>query len=590
MTIRSAIILALSRVLSWLSPVQAGAALLVVALEAGLGTSASWYTGMLHVCGAIVLIVFTLRHVHVGCKDPARLKTVATVAALASALFFSLVFSARIGAGIALFYDGARLYQRYKIHRFGEFQGRVLHGVGEAPARALVVSFLGLIAVGTVLLWLPASTRSREHVDLIDALFVAVSATCVTGLSPVDTALTWSPFGKGVIFMLFQLGALGIMVVAGAMTLALGRALGSRQGEQLSGVFDEEDASELRKLIATVVASTLAVELVGALLLFSRFAMDMPVHKAATYALFHAVSAFCNAGFSLWSNSLTGYAADPMVNVVMGSLILLGGLGFGVMLAVFRVVRRRALHRHVFSSSASTVLGTRVVRVPAASRLTLHARLVLWTSALLVFFPALVIFFFEFDRSLASLPLPAKVLAAAFQSITTRTAGFNSVPLDVLHPVTVVLFVVLMLIGASPGSTGGGIKTTTIAVVFLAIRAFLTERDKVEVFGRSISQAQVMRALAMLGGAGLTFILGLMLLLSVEDQPFQWLLFETASALGTTGLSMGATSALSVTGRVVVATLMFVGRVGPLTAMAALARRSNHSAPLGYPLGKVLVG
>lgn len=564
----------LERGLRWLSPVQGGAGVLLVTLEMGLGSSASWHTLVLRACGVIVLGVSLCRLLATGLRSAGELRTPATVAAVVASVFLGVVFSWRIGAGIALLYDAGGAYRRYKLHRIGDLQGRVLHRMGEAPARSLVFSFFALIAIGTVLLWLPASTRAEGHVDLIDAFFVAVSATCVTGLSTVDTAATWTPFGKGVLFCLFQLGALGVMVIAGAMTMALGRSLGSRRGEELRGVFDEHDTTELRNLIKTVVVSTFAVEFIGAAVLFGRFAMDMPLTQAASYALFHAVSAFCNAGFSLWSDSLSGYAADPLVNATAGILIVLGGLGFGVMLALFRVLRARL----PWSSSG------------VATRLTLHARIVLWTSAALIFFPTIVIFFFEFDRSLAHLNLGGKSIAALFQAITTRTAGFNTVPLELMHPVTVVLFLALMLIGASPGSTGGGVKTSTIAVVFLAIRAFLSEQETVEVFGRRISQAQVMRALAMVGGAGVAFVLGLMVLLSLEDQPFQWLLFETASALGTVGLSMGATAKLTVSGKVVVAVLMFIGRIGPLTAMAALARRSGSRAALGYPLGKVLVG
>jgi trk system potassium uptake protein TrkH len=444
-------------------------------------------------------------------------------------------------------------------------QGGVERHVLARPARSLVLSFVWIIVSGTLLLWLPVSTRGGHAVPMLDAFFTAVSAVCVTGLVTLDTATTWSSFGLVTIAALIQLGALGVMVIAGAMTLAVGHSLGAQRGAALGSLFDEQDAEELRRLVRAVVLATLSIEAVGALALWPRFALDMPVWNALGAAAFHAVSAFCNAGFALFSDSLVRYAGDPVVTLTHAILITLGGLGFGVLLGLWRLLRTRA-------------------------RLSVHAKLVLSTSALLVAGGFLLFFFFEYDRSLARLGLGGKLLAALTQSVTTRTAGFNSVSMTELHPVSLLSFMSLMFIGASPGSTGGGIKTTTFALVALAGRAFLRESSEVEVFGHRIIHAQVLRAFALLAGAALVFALGLGALLVTQELPFVPLAFETVSALGTVGLSLDLTPQLDGAGRLIVAALMFLGRVGPLTAAAALAAQAPAPPAITLPAGKVVVG
>ncbi len=545
-----------------LAGVELVAAVGLVALEARLADGA-WASAALALCDLTVVVAFVLRvllRLHQGLAALALPRRVATlVAALVAALFVSV----RLAAVVVLIHDVFAMAGWFRRVRPAE---RALLGVGHRPARSLVLSFISLIGVGTVLLSFPAAWAS-EPVPLVDALFTAVSAVCVTGLTTVDTAVVWSTFGKGVIAALIQLGGLGIMAVAAAMTMGLGRGLGVRDRALVEGALAEADAVEIKALLKSLVLSTLAIEALGALALFARFSEMMPARQAVAYSLFHAVSAFCNAGFSLYSDNLVRFADDPLVNGIVAGLITCGGLGFGVLVAL-----------------------TRWVRTGGRQALPEHAKLVLMSSAALVWVGGLFYFFFEYDHSLASLDLGGKTLGALFQSVTARTAGFNTVPLDALHPLTTLLLIGLMFIGASPGSCGGGIKTTTAAVVALAVRAYILERGDVELYGRRLPDVTVLRALALTGGAVVSFTLALGLLLVTESQPFLSLAFETASALGTVGLTLGVTPNLTISGRLIVAALMFVGRVGALTAVAAMASRQSAPARIRLPLGKILLG
>lgn len=551
----------LRRLSAFLAWAELGAAVLMVSLEAAMASATRWMVLVLAIANILVLAAFSLRVIVGGLAREGGRPRLASIAATVAVVVFTLV-SLRIAAGVALLHDGL-LALRWA--RGSRPTAKVLVGVGHRPARVLVLSFLALIALGTLLLSLPAASAGKSTAA-VDALFTAVSATCVTGLATLDTATHWSPFGQGVIFVLFQLGGLGIMVISAAMTLAVGGAIGLRTGVALQSAFDENNAEELKVLLKSLVLWTLGIESVGAIVLALRFSADMPVPDAIWSAAFHAVSAFCNAGFSLYSNSLESYVSSPIVNGVMIGLIVFGGLGFGVLVALARLARG------------------------SLYRLPMHVKLVLVTSALLMWVGAFFYFFFEYDRSLAHLSLPGKLLAALFQSVTTRTAGFNSVPLGELHPVTVVVMIVLMFIGAAPGSTGGGIKVTTLALVFLAARAYLLERNAVEAFGRTVPDSQVLRALALAGGAAVSFVLGFATLLALEPAGFMDLAFETVSALGTVGLTLGVTPELSSAGRLVVCVLMFAGRVGPLTAVAAASTQRRGRSGITLPEGKVLVG
>ncbi len=444
---------------------------------------------------------------------------------------------------------------------------------GPAPLRLLLGSFAALIAVGTLLLLLPWATPPGRPIGFIDALFTATSAVCVTGLIVRDTGSEFTAFGQAVILVLIQFGGVGIMTFSVLAFSALRRRLSivdrALVRQTLAAV---GDWVEVRPLLATVVKFTLAAEAMGAALLFARWQPEFGTPAAAWYAVFHAVSAFCNAGFGLWRNSLMEWRGDVVVNAVVIALIVLGGLGF---LVVYEAVSLRFRRR----------------------TLSVHSRLVLSTTAVLVLAGAVIFAVLEKDASLAGLPRTDRVLASLFQSVTCRTAGFNTIDIAALSPATLFFMMILMVIGGSPSSTAGGIKTTTFAVLVLTAVNRLRHRVHVNVFNRTLSPASVANALSLALAAFATIVVGLFLLLLLEAPDvtaerhgvFIGYLFETVSALGTVGLSTGATATLTPASRVLIAVLMFVGRLGPLTVAGALARE-DQVTDWQYPEEEVLIG
>jgi trk system potassium uptake protein TrkH len=440
------------------------------------------------------------------------------------------------------------------------------------PVRLMAMSFVGLIAVGTLFLTFPSATADGRGTPFLDALFTATSATCVTGLIVRDTPVYFSLFGQLVILALIQLGGLGIMTFSASLAVIFGRRLGMGQRQAMSSMIEEARDIDIARTLRYILLLTLLAEAVGTLLLFIRWLGHFPTLGQTFYqAAFHAVSAFCNAGFSLFSDSLVRYCSDLPVNLVVIGLILLGGLGFSV---VHELVSRRTLRQ-----TPPSLL----------RRLTVHSRLVLSTSALLVVAGTVVFFFFEYDNVLAHLPLGTKLLAALFQSVTPRTAGFNTVPLVGLKPVTILLWSLLMFIGASPGGTGGGIKTTTLAVLFLAVRNRIAGREDVEFRGRLVPRDVVYRATSIAAVSAAIAIGFYALLLITERAPFSDILFETVSAFGTVGLSTGVTPHLTAAGKVAIVVLMYVGRLGPLTLALAMRAREPR-LPITYPEARILVG
>jgi trk system potassium uptake protein TrkH len=450
---------------------------------------------------------------------------------------------------------------------------RRLRASGPDPLRLLVGSFLALIGAGTGLLKLPAATPPDQPISWIDALFTATSATCVTGLVVRDTGAGFTPFGQVVILALIQLGGLGIMtfglflffLVRGKISLAhrtiIERTLAGRAGE------------ELFPLLALVFRFALACEAAGALLLWLRWWPEMGAVRGAWHALFHAVSAFCNAGFGLWPDSLVRYRADPLVNAVVIVLIVLGGLGFLVVYDVFEGARGRG-------------------------RLSVHTKLALAVSGVLVIAGTAVFWLLERDLALAGMPWAERFWASLFQGVTPRTAGFNTVDVAGLSPATNFFIILLMFVGGSPGSCAGGIKTTTFGVLALASWSRVRGRTHVNAFGRTLTSGTVGDTLSIALGGALVVVAALFALLVVEapshlaqeDQGvFFAYLFETVSALGTVGLSMGMTPHLLEPSRLLVTFLMFLGRLGPLTVASAVA----SSRPLDdwqYPEEDVMVG
>lgn len=429
------------------------------------------------------------------------------------------------------------------------------------PFRLLVGSFAGLIFLGAAVLALPVC-HAGKTVALIDCLFTSVSAVCVTGLITVDTAKVWSPWGQVVIAFLIQLGGMGIMTYSIALLHLAGRQPSMRSRLALRGSLGPIPSRELGGMIQDILIYTATLELAGAALLYWRFADQYPPLQAAGLALFHAISAFCNAGFSMFSDSLMGYANDPLVNLTIMGLIFLGGIGF----LVLREMRQRIFNRKE--------------RHP---RMSLSAKMALSTSVALIVFGTVAIALLELLTDIGP-DFDHHPWQFVFCSVTARTAGFNTIDLNLLSNSTLLIMMVLMFIGASPGSTGGGVKTTVFATLWAMARSRVRGRPATESFGRTINENQVAQALALVLiflGALLTATILLMSIGTVDPLTghhrgdFLVLGFEVVSALATVGLSLGATPLLSDGGKIVIILLMFIGRLGPLTLIYALAARSK---------------
>ncbi|MCY0987982.1 TrkH family potassium uptake protein [Nannocystis sp. ILAH1] len=442
----------------------------------------------------------------------------------------------------------------------------LLRSFYERPA-LLILSTFGLLAfAGALMLTFPAASAAGSSLQFIDALFTAMSATCVTGLVVLDTPVAFSSFGHLVILVLIQLGGLGIMVLSTFAAVLLGGRLALRGEQALEEVLDLASPGSAYELTRFIVLSTLAIEALGAAALALSFYYEysMAPLDAVWRGSFHAISAFCNAGFSLWSDSLIQFQSDPWVLSVHAGLIILGGLGFPVLAALWW--RARGNER----------------------RLPLQARLVLMMSLGLLVAGAVLYAIAEWDASLAALSVQDKLLNASFQSVSLRTAGFNSVDYAPLERSTILMMIVFMFIGASPGSTGGGIKTTTLAVVLAAIPALARNQARALLLRRTIPHDIVYRAATIMTIATLVAVIVSFALLASHDMAFEKAAFETVSALATVGLSIGGTAELNALGKWLIIVTMFIGRVGPISL--ALALGTPRSAHVTFPETKLMVG
>ncbi len=421
------------------------------------------------------------------------------------------------------------------------------------PAQVLAVSFLIAILVGTVLLSLPFSTRTGP-ISAVDALFTATSAVCVTGLVVKDTPVDFSPAGQAILLTLLQLGGLGIMTFSTLILLVAGRKIAIRERLHLQSSFHPGIPQDFRTLIRSLFTFTIVIELAGAAVLFPFFLPDHGASRSASIAVFHSISAFCNAGFSLFSDSLVYFRDHIAVNVVIILLIILGGLGFPVLLEINKILKGIASGRK--------------------ERLSLHSRLVLIFSGALILISAAAFFITEQGAALASFSLRGKILSSLFLGVTARTAGFNTIEVGSVSAASAVLLMSLMFIGASPASTGGGIKTSTIGVVAAFLRSRIRARDSVGLFRRTIPPDLVVKAFSLIAMAlALIFVASFLLLASQPGLTIRDALFEVFSAFGTVGLSMGITPHLTTAGKVVIIFMMYIGRVGPLTLLLAFSQQ-----------------
>lgn len=438
-----------------------------------------------------------------------------------------------------------------------------------------LASFLAVIFVGSLLLALPISTVSREGVPYIDALFTATTATCVTGLVTVPTATTWSVFGQAVILVLIQIGGLGLITILAGLSLLVNRRMGLGDRILLQDALNLNTMSGLATFVKRVILGTLAVEGVGAILYAFVFVRDFGAY-GLWISLFNAVSAFCNAGIDvIGTESLCAYATDPLVNGITSALIILGGLGYIVWWDLLRVLRE--LPRRKLRAFAS---------------LTLHSKLVLVTTAVLLFGGALLFLVFEYDnpRTVGALPFFDKLQVAFFQSVTTRTAGFASVPQENLTDASSALSLLLMFIGGSPVGTAGGIKTVTLAVLFLTALASIRDRSSTAVFGRDIAPHAVRKALAVTAMSLLIVIASSLLLLARADAPLLDVLYETVSATATVGLSRSFTPTLDLFGKLVVIVTMYLGRVGPISLAVAFTVQKKNENIIRVPEEDISIG
>lgn len=445
--------------------------------------------------------------------------------------------------------------------------------IGAQPDRKLVYLFLVTIAVGTVLLYLPVSSAGPS-ISLIDSFFTATSATCVTGLIVLDTGSDFSRFGQIVIMLLIQIGGLGIMTFATVILLSFAPGLSLHDRLSIDRTLGSARRVSITSILKNVMIVTFTMEGVGAFLLFFKFLPDFSIGEAAFNAVFHAVSAFCNAGFSTFSTSLERYYSDPLMIFIFSLLIIVGGLGF-------------------------VVIGELVGRATRNTRrLSLHTKLCLSATAVLLLLGTLAFLLADDQYGLKGMNPVDKFMNAFFQSVTSRTAGFNTIPQMGLSEVSLLVTVILMFIGACPGSTGGGIKTTTATILFLLAWHRFRGRRSVPAFKRTISTESIVRAVGLVLIS--TFVIASLFVVTMFSEtkpaefvsPHGWFvqhLFEVVSAFGTVGLSMGATGHLNSLSKLVIIVLMFVGRVGLLTIAVSLARPSKKGE-IVYIDEQVMVG
>ncbi len=550
--------------------------------------------------------------------------------------------------------QAASLFRIYSSSRSGQTINALFLS---RPALLLMVTFALGIALGTLVLTLPAATIDRNGAPLLTALFTTTSAICVTGLTVVDLSSYFSQFGLLMILAMIQLGGFGIMTFATGITLLVGLGLGYKKVSFLENVLEEDSPVNLEQLIRSVIKTTLGIELIAATFLFFHFLPDSPTTTQAGFsAVFHAVSAFCNAGMSLYQDNLSQWVGDPIVNLIISLLIIIGGIGFPIMTAIFNpkhffhtvsvnlfkgTLQRRLLFILVFIAIFCTFIWALLTRFGSSYQLQhhllnpgpvliffsltwtlltmfmaailaslffgsgrhlqkrimaglkkqqLHVRLTILMTTILLGLGFILFYYLEYNHSLANLSTSERLIASFFQSVTTRTAGFSTINMAEISTGTILLMSVLMFIGASPGSMGGGIKTTTVAVLFLSIKAMLTQRQDVEFGGRTIPQRILYKAVAILV-VSQTLIISLLSILLITDpqQSFVSLMFESISAFATVGLSIGITPEISNPGKLILVILMYVGRVGPITLAAAVGERVIK-ARFRYPSGRVMVG
>ena len=428
----------------------------------------------------------------------------------------------------------------------------------------IIFGFAGTILIGALLLMLPISSANNNFTNFLDALFTATSAVCVTGLVVYDTATHWSYFGQFIIITLIQIGGLGVVTIASAIVMITGRKIGLMQRSTMQTAISASKIGGIVRLTGFILKATFLIELTGALIMAPVYCRDFGILKGIWVSIFHSISAFCNAGFDLMGtkgefSSLTTYVAQPVINIIIMLLIIIGGIGF----LTWDDIRKNKFRFR---------------------RYTLQSKMAIITTIILILVPAIYFYLHQFQDA----PMGERILSSFFQSVTPRTAGFNTVDLTKLNDISQTITTVLMLIGGSPGSTAGGIKTTTIAVMIFTCISVFRQKDNVECLGRRIPDGAVKDAGTILMMYITLFLIGGLIISGIENIPIEDSLFETASAIGTVGLSLGLTPTLGSISKIILILLMYFGRVGGLTLIfAAITSKGQISK---FPQEKVNIG
>jgi trk system potassium uptake protein TrkH len=443
------------------------------------------------------------------------------------------------------------------------------------PNSIILMSFIGVILIGALLLSLPISSSDGKGIPFIDALFTATTSACVTGLTTVSIADTFSTFGHIVILALIQIGGLGVITVIASVAVLLNKRLGLSSRLLLQDAFNLTSLSGIVSFIKRVLIGTFVIEGIGALLymtsLVPRFGL-----KGIWYSVFNSVSAFCNAGIDIMGNdSLAPFVSDPVVNLTTCFLIILGGLGFIVWWDVIRVVKNR-----------------KNTKVGLFRALTLHSKIAIVATLVLIVLGTVCFFVFEYSNpdTMGELNVAEKLLASAFQSVTTRTAGFYTVSQADLTSPSVALSLLLMMIGGSPVGTAGGIKTVTVAVLVCSAFATIRNKNSATLFGRRISEESIKKAVAVVMAFVTICATSTLLLMATNNASFIDVLYETVSATATVGLSRNLTSTLNEAGKLIIILTMYFGRVGPISLAVALGSKNESQNVISEPIEDIIVG
>ena len=444
-----------------------------------------------------------------------------------------------------------------------------------STTQIILLSFLITVLLGSLLLSLPISSADRESVPYIDALFTATTSTCVTGLVTLPTATSWSVFGQVVILVLIQIGGLGVITVMTGFMLVLNKRLGISDRLLIQDAFNLNTMSGLARFIKKILLGTLIVEGAGALLYMLVFVPDFGA-RGVWISVFNSISAFCNAGIDIIGEaSLCDYATHPLVNATTAFLVIMGGIGYIVWWDIIRVVKDR------------TPQNRRLFR-----RLTLHTKIAIVSTIVLILGGALLIFAFEYNntRTIGEMSLFDKIQVSLFQSVTTRTAGFASVPQESLTNASSVVSLVLMIIGGSPVGTAGGIKTVTVAVLVCSAVATVRNKKEVNMFNRTVSEASIRKAVAVVATFGAIMLTSTVLLAATTSAPIIDTLYETVSATATVGLSRNVTSSIDTFGKMIIIATMYFGRVGPISLAVALGGKTENQNLVSLPVEDISIG